>query len=76
MLCEVTFANPPLLRSYGGASFAPFMIWSNNALGPGLTMQHLPLSQTLSHVRDQAAVFEDGEDFLGEGGEVILITFM
>jgi len=33
------------------------------------------LSQLLYHMRDQAAVLEDGEDFFGEGGEVIFITF-
>jgi len=27
-------------------------------------------------MRDQAAVLEDGEDFFGEGGEVIFVTFV
>jgi len=27
-------------------------------------------------MRDQAAVFEDGEDLLGKGGKVIFITFV
>jgi hypothetical protein len=39
-------------------------------------MQHSPLPQLLPHVRDQAAVFEDGEDLRGEGGKVIFVTFV
>ena len=32
--------------------------------------------QLLPHMRDQAAVFEDGEDFHGQSGKVIFVTFM
>lgn len=45
-------------------------------MGSNLSIQHLLLSQTLPHMRNQAAVFEDGEDLHREGGEVIRITFV
>jgi hypothetical protein len=35
-----------------------------SVVGSGLEMQHLLLFQSLLYTRDQAAVFEDGEDFL------------
>ena len=34
------------------------------------------LAQHLLHVRDEAAVFEDGEDFLRQRGKVMLVTFV
>jgi len=41
-----------------------------------LPMQYSPFSQLLPHGRDWAAVFEDGEDFLGQRGKVISVTFV